>query len=150
MSHYSGAQLNNPATDQGKSISVRGWSVTTHKFPILKSGEIDVMTRTLGIAPPEMIFGNNSVDVKHESGWGIRFGALEALSLVDKTGESMLRVSYSESWQKMRERIHENIKEVVKPFDWTYTTSYKGTVSSTQVCSRVVPFWDQSRIFFSR
>ncbi|KAL0635733.1 Serine carboxypeptidase 3 [Maublancomyces gigas] len=132
MSHYSGAHPNNPATDQGKSISVRGWSVTTHKLPILKSGEIDTMTKKLGIAPPEMIFGNNSVDVKHESGWGIHFSALDALSLVDKTGESMLRVSYSESWQKMRERIHENIKEVVKPFDWTYTTSYKGTISSTQ------------------
>lgn len=135
MSHYSGAHPNNPATDQGKSISVKGWSITTHKLPILKSGEIDTMTRKLGIAPPEMIFGNNSVDVTHESGWGIHFSALDALNLVDKTGDSMLKVSYSESWQKMRERIHENIKEVVKPFDWTYTTSYKGTVSSTQVCS---------------
>lgn len=91
------------------------------------------MTKTLGIAPPEMIFGNNAVRVSHESGWAIHFDALDALSLVDKTGESMLRVSYSESWQKMRERVHENIKEVVKPFDWTYTTSYKGTVSATQV-----------------
>jgi type 2A phosphatase activator TIP41 len=27
-----------------------------------------------------------------------------------------------------REKTHEGIKEVVKPFDWSYTTDYKGTV----------------------
>lgn len=26
-----------------------------------------------------------------------------------------------------REKTHEGIKEVVKPFDWSYTTDYKGT-----------------------
>ena len=26
--------------------------------------------------------------------------------------------------------MHEGIKEVVKPFDWSYTTDYKGTLSS--------------------
>lgn len=30
-----------------------------------------------------------------------------------------------------REITHENINEVVKPFDWSYTTDYKGTVSSS-------------------
>jgi type 2A phosphatase activator TIP41 len=28
-----------------------------------------------------------------------------------------------------REKTHEGIKEVVKPFDWSYTTDYKGTVT---------------------
>jgi type 2A phosphatase activator TIP41 len=28
-----------------------------------------------------------------------------------------------------REKAHEGIKEVVKPFDWSYTTDYKGTVT---------------------
>jgi type 2A phosphatase activator TIP41 len=27
-----------------------------------------------------------------------------------------------------REKTHEGIKEVVRPFDWSYTTDYKGTV----------------------
>jgi len=27
--------------------------------------------------------------------------------------------------------MHEGIKEVVKPFDWTYTTSYTGTIDDT-------------------
>lgn len=129
MSNYSGARRQNPTADQGKSVTVKGWTVTTHKLPILMSGEIDTMNRQLGIAPPEMIFGNNSVEVSHESGWTIKFTALDALSLVDKTAESMLKVSYSDSWQRMRERVHENIKEIVKPFDWTYTTNYKGSIN---------------------
>lgn len=29
-----------------------------------------------------------------------------------------------------REKTHEGIKEVVKPFDWSYTTDYKGTITS--------------------
>lgn len=28
-----------------------------------------------------------------------------------------------------REKTHEGIKEVVKPFDWSYSTDYKGTVN---------------------
>jgi type 2A phosphatase activator TIP41 len=29
----------------------------------------------------------------------------------------------------IREKTHEGIKEVVKPFDWSYTTDYKGTIT---------------------
>jgi type 2A phosphatase activator TIP41 len=29
----------------------------------------------------------------------------------------------------VREKTHEGIKEVVKPFDWSYTTDYKGTIT---------------------
>jgi type 2A phosphatase activator TIP41 len=28
--------------------------------------------------------------------------------------------------------VHEGIKEVVKPFDWSYSTDYRGTVSSSK------------------
>lgn len=31
-----------------------------------------------------------------------------------------------------REKTHEGIKEVVKPFDWSYTTDYQGTVTGKQ------------------
>ena len=29
-----------------------------------------------------------------------------------------------------REKVHEGIKEVVKPFDWSYTTAYRGTLTT--------------------
>lgn len=30
---------------------------------------------------------------------------------------------------EIREKAHEGIKEIVKPFDWSYTTNYKGTIT---------------------
>lgn len=30
-----------------------------------------------------------------------------------------------------REQTHKDIKEVIKPFDWSYTTEYKGSVTSS-------------------
>lgn len=33
--------------------------------------------------------------------------------------------------RKIREKKHEGITEVVKPFDWSYSTDYKGTLRSS-------------------
>ncbi|KAI9780073.1 MAG: hypothetical protein M1839_007057 [Geoglossum umbratile] len=126
------AHFPSPA-DAGDSITQQGFKITTHKLPILKAGPIEEMTSKLGITPPEMIFGDNVMSVEHrESGWKIAFNAFDALDKVDKTGESMLKVSYSREWQRNREMVHEGIREVVKPFDWSYSTDYRGTVSSSK------------------
>ncbi|EIT77426.1 type 2A phosphatase activator tip41 [Aspergillus flavus] len=119
------------AAEQPNTISVQGFKITTEKRPILKAEPIEDMTKRLGIAPPEMIFGDNFVSIQHEkSRWGINFNAFDALDRVDKTGASMLKVAYSKEWQRSREKTHEGIKEVVKPFDWSYTTDYTGTVQA--------------------
>ena len=87
------------------------------------------MTQKLGIAVPEMIFGDNFVAIEHaQSNWAITFDAFGALDKVDKTGEKRLKVSYSKEWHESRENDHK-IKEVVKPFDWSYTTGFKGEVA---------------------
>ncbi|KZF21565.1 TIP41-domain-containing protein [Xylona heveae TC161] len=125
------AHFPSPA-NAGNSIRLRGFTITTRKLPILKAGPIEDMTDKLGINPPEMIFGDNLVAIEHEtSGWGIQFNAFDALDRVDKTGQSMLQVAYSKEWQRNREKVHEGIKEVVKPFDWSYSTDYKGTTTSS-------------------
>ncbi|KAL4781925.1 TIP41-like family-domain-containing protein [Aspergillus varians] len=122
-----------PTSQTPNSITVRGFKISTQKLPILKADPIEVMTKKLGIAPPEMIFGDNFVSIEHEkSGWGINFNAFDALDRVDKTGDSMLKVAYSKEWQRSRETTHEGIKDVVKPFDWSYSTDYKGTIISVQ------------------
>jgi hypothetical protein len=89
------------------SITKNGFKISTRKLPILKAGPIEDMTKQLGITPPEMIF--------------------DALDRVDKTGERMFKVAYSQEWQQNRQKQFEDIKEVVKPFDWSYSTDYKGT-----------------------
>ncbi|KAH0563171.1 hypothetical protein GP486_002258 [Trichoglossum hirsutum] len=128
----SNATAHAPA-DAGGSITQQGFKVTTRKLPILKAGPIEEMTSKLGIAPPEMIFGDNIMSIENkESNWRLSFNAFDALDRVDKTGETMLKVSYSREWQRNREMVHEGIKEVVKPFDWSYSTDYKGTISSSK------------------
>ncbi|KAH8194715.1 hypothetical protein TruAng_011127 [Truncatella angustata] len=108
------------------------FAISTRKLPISKAGPIDSMSESLGIPVPEMIFGDNLVSVSHEpSGWSVSFCARDALDAVDKTGEKMLQVSYARDWSASRERTSAGIKEVVKPFDWSYSTEYRGTVSST-------------------
>lgn len=109
-----------------------GWTVYTKKGPILNSEEIDEATERLEIPMPEMIFGNNEVGIEHESGWSIRFDALSALDLVDKTGEreGLVQVAHSKEWLSTRQGTrtsdgHE--VQFIKPYDWTYSTRYTGT-----------------------
>ncbi|KAL8704618.1 MAG: hypothetical protein Q9201_002204 [Fulgogasparrea decipioides] len=120
-----------PGRDTGNSVTQHGFTIVTRKLPILKAEPIEHMTAQLGIAPPEMIFGDNIASIEHQmSGWTIEFNAFDALDRVDKTGASMLQVAHSKEWQSTREKKHEGITEVVKPFDWSYSTDYKGTERS--------------------
>lgn len=93
-----------PSTnDAGNSITQNGFKITTKKQPILKAEPIEQMTTKLGITPPEMIFGDNSIAIEHPaSGWGISFNAFDALDKVDKSGGSMLQVAHSKEWQSTR------------------------------------------------
>lgn len=105
----------------------RTWNVTTRKLPILKADPIEELNQKIGIPIPEMIFGDNFVSVTHiPSGWTLEFNAQDALDRVSKTEEGMLQVAVAEEWKK--ERSHqEEVKQVVKPFDWSYSTDYRGT-----------------------
>jgi type 2A phosphatase activator TIP41 len=127
-----------PSPEADHTITHSGWKITTRKLPILKAGPIEEMTEKLGIAPPEMIFGDNLMRIEHlSSGWNIEFNAFDALDLVDKKGDSMLKVAYSKEWQESRQDKYEDadIKGVVKPFDWSYSTPYSGTVGSSGALS---------------
>ena len=89
--------------DAGSSTTQHGFRISTRKMPILKAEPIEQMTASLGIAPPEMIFGDNMVTIEHAaSGFGISFNTYDALDKVDKTGISMLQVAHSREWQSTR------------------------------------------------
>jgi type 2A phosphatase activator TIP41 len=109
------------------------WKITTRKQPILKAEPIEALSNDIGIPIPEMIFGDNLVALEHvKSGWNIAFHSRDALDRVSKTEEGMLQVAVAEEWKK--ERSHqEEVKQVVKPFDWSYSTDYKGTTDTKDV-----------------
>jgi len=113
---------------QGSTTPNGAWHVTTRKLPILKSEPIDKLSDEIGIPIPEMIFGDNFVSITHlPTGWTIRFNARDGLDRVSKTEEGMLQVAVADVWKKTREGQQEEVKQVVKPFDWSYSTDYKGT-----------------------
>ncbi|KAK4074837.1 uncharacterized protein Triagg1_4986 [Trichoderma aggressivum f. europaeum] len=111
------------------SHTQNNFRISTRKLPISKSAAIDALEKKLGIPVPEMIFGDNLVSVTHTpSNWTLAFNTADALDAVDKTDKHMLRVAYARDWESTREETTQNIKEVVKPYDWSYSTTYAGTV----------------------
>ncbi|CAM1505545.1 Fc.00g111820.m01.CDS01 [Cosmosporella sp. VM-42] len=105
--------------------------ISTRKLPISKAGVIDALTDRLGIPMPEMIFGDNIVSLTHTpTNWSFNFNTPDALDGVDKTDKKMLKVAYARDWESTREGTTQKIKEVVKPYDWSYSTEYAGTVDN--------------------
>ncbi|RYP25386.1 hypothetical protein DL767_008408 [Monosporascus sp. MG133] len=108
--------------------------IASRKLPISRAGPIARLEASLGIPVPEMIFGDNAVRVTHEpTGWAVEFNARDALDAVDKTGANMLQVAHARSWTASREGgdavgAAGGRFEVVRPFDWSYSTTYRGTV----------------------
>lgn len=77
---------------------------------------------------PEMTFADNVLKLEHKDGFGIEFNCFDALHMVDYQND-LMKVAVSDAWMQAREKTA-HIKDVVKPFDWTYTTDYKGTLLS--------------------
>jgi type 2A phosphatase activator TIP41 len=103
--------------------------ISSRKLPISKAGPIEALEKDIQIPVPEMIFGDNLVSITHlPTGWRIEFNARDALDAVDKTGDNMLQVAYAGEWSASREQTSAGIREIVRPFDWSYSTTYKGTV----------------------
>jgi hypothetical protein len=127
-------------TRSSRSISLAGWTVTSTKLPICSSTDCDELAGKLGIPVPEMTFGKNSVCIEGPNGWKCDFNTEKALDAVDKTGSQGIKVSYSEQWNRTRYSLHgaiyirardsDDIKGILKPYDWTYTTPYRGTLKS--------------------
>lgn len=110
--------------------------ISTRKLPISKAAPIDALTEKLGIPVPEMIFGDNLVSITHlPTDWSIAFTTPEALDAVDKTEKNMLKVAYARDWESTREGTTQKIKEVVKPYDWSYSTTYAGSVNPGRASS---------------
>ncbi|KAJ3168639.1 hypothetical protein HDU88_001532 [Geranomyces variabilis] len=114
-----------------KGIELRGWRITTSKVAIFNSAELDRAAQELSVPNPEMLFGNNHLTLTHEaSGVNITFRAVDALKRVDASPNAAegIKVAVAAHWTKNNADAAEKLKGVVKPYDWTYTTDYTGTL----------------------
>ncbi|KAI8645331.1 TIP41-like family-domain-containing protein [Parasitella parasitica] len=114
-----------------QGIQLNGWTITSKKASICSSTEMEKIHKDFSLPPPEMVFGNNHVIVKY-GGFEIVFGAYDALALVDtsSTSSEKIKVAYSEEWTRKSSVNHTDVKDVVKPYDWTYTTDYRGKANT--------------------
>lgn len=102
------------------------WKVTAAKTHIMMSKDIERLAEEMHMPSlPEMLFGDNVLRIQHTDGFGIEFNAIDALKQVNNA-QDMVKVACAQEWQESR--ADSEHKEVVKRYDWTYTTDYKGTL----------------------
>ena len=112
-----------------EDFSFGPWRILARTGPILTSAEDERISSFLDLpALPEMCFGDTLLHINNTCGFGISFNAVDALKLVDNKHDKM-KVAYATEWQGEREGVLGVTNEVAKPFDWTYTTDYRGTLT---------------------
>nr|XP_033798386.1 TIP41-like protein [Geotrypetes seraphini] len=125
-----------------QDFSFGAWTLTASKTHIMKSADVEKLAEEMHMpALPEMMFGDNVLRIQHSLGFGIEFNAKDALKCVNKK-QGKLKVACAEEWQESRSDS-EHSKETVKPYDWTYTTDYKGTLLGDNLTFKVVPTTDR-------
>ncbi len=111
-------------------INIGDWTITCTKGPILNSHEMDTLQEQMTTPVPDMVFGHSRILFLHRtSGKQIEFNAVDALKQVDHTPHKTLTLPYSEEWISQRQGHKEYICAKIKPYDWTFTTEYTGTLS---------------------
>ncbi|XP_076237554.1 TIP41-like protein [Calliopsis andreniformis] len=81
---------------------------------------------------PDMVFPNNILTLKHQDGATIQFNALDALKTVSN-GKINVQLACAEAWRESRAESKKYLEEKLKPFDWTFTTPYSGTISNFKI-----------------
>jgi type 2A phosphatase activator TIP41 len=84
-----------------------------------------------------MLFADNYLKLKHKNDFGLEFNAYDSLKLVDPKAD-LIKVSVAKEWKESRADC-EFIDKLIHPFDWTFTTPYKGTLTkyeTNEACPR--------------
>ncbi|XP_075155785.1 TIP41-like protein isoform X2 [Haematobia irritans] len=76
---------------------------------------------------PDMVFHKNKLTLTHRDGATLEFLPMEALRLVEN-GKQPLQVACAQEWKESRPESL--MEEKFKPFDWTFTTDYQGTLNN--------------------
>lgn len=121
-----------------ESVTQCGWTFTARKAPIIGSPLLEEYSDKLGgvLTLPEILFGNSSLQLRHNaSGVTLNFTALEALQQWKQDNLPPLKVAVAKEWQAARQQEIEKQQAVVLDYDWTYTTSYAGSLTMDSASS---------------
>lgn len=121
-----------------KGIVIGDWKVTTRKDRIYNSEELDnVLKETKLPQLPEMFFGFNHISVENiKTGSKWTYNAVDAIRQVQinlKENENWIRVAVADAWNATRNsKEEEEKKKIQRPYDWTFSTNYRGTIENTE------------------
>jgi serine/threonine-protein phosphatase 2A activator len=128
----------------GTGIRIRGWQVTTHKQRISSEQELDAAREShtfegkgLDFPLPEMMYGGNFARFTHlASGITVEFNGLDGASgcKISKDAQGVadrttFKLPISDRWAKREDLNGNKIKAWREDYDWTYTTTYGGSLS---------------------
>ncbi|XP_037938770.1 TIP41-like protein [Teleopsis dalmanni] len=125
-----------------ENLAFEGWNIEYEKSHILKSmckngkdktcereDPCELCTYSYALELPhlpDMVFHKNRLTLLHQNGALLDFNPMEALRFVDN-GKQPLQVACAQEWKESRPNCH--MEEKFKPFDWTFTTTYQGTMN---------------------
>ncbi|KAH8238404.1 hypothetical protein KR032_006352, partial [Drosophila birchii] len=75
---------------------------------------------------PDMVFYKNKLVLRHKDGAVIEFKPMDSLTMV-ANGKQPLEVACAQEWRETRPE--QTMEEKFKPFDWTFTSTYQGTMN---------------------
>jgi type 2A phosphatase activator TIP41 len=130
-----------------EKFQFKDWYIESSKGHILSSkGEIREKYEKNILLPhlPDMLFAHNYLKLKHKNGFVIEFNPYDALMLVDPKAD-LIKVSVAKEWKESRTDC-EFIDKLVHPFDWTFTTNYKGTSYSNDEKTKIIESITNERI----
>jgi len=113
-------------------IDIYDWRLVVKKESICHSKELEELFAKLNApALPEMIFGNNLLEIKNlKNKFTLHFTAEDALKIWknNPVNNANLKVAYSDQWSKqVRTDLTENPKQA--DYDWTFSSCYKGSIN---------------------
>ncbi|CAO2813966.1 unnamed protein product [Amaranthus hypochondriacus] len=112
-------------SDGRRGLRIHGWEIESSKRSILTSLEHQVWEEKLQTCHlPEMIFGNNSLSLKHLStGTKIHFNAFDALLGWKQEAQPPVEVPAAAQWKSRSQPF----QQVILDYDYTFTTPYCGS-----------------------
>ncbi|CCI50310.1 unnamed protein product [Albugo candida] len=129
-----------------QGIQIKDWVIGSNKSHITPVDLLEKIGAEANLTPPEMVFGGNQLMFFHvPSGLCYNFLAVDALKCVHFAAQK----SKNETQKQLKVAIakqrstNDQVKELDIPYDWTYTTEYRGTLSKLASSNGVFNRTDQ-------
>ncbi|KAM7251681.1 hypothetical protein ACFE04_023564 [Oxalis oulophora] len=110
-----------------RGVRINGWEIETRRGTILNSSAVSQYEEKLKTNHlPEMVFGDNSLILKHmSSDITIHFNAFDALVAWKKESLPPVQVPAAANWKFRSKLFH----QVILDYDYTFTTPYSGSLT---------------------